>query len=91
MTDRERDRALREIARVRGFKLVKSRRRKRGGDRGKFGLADAGTGKEVLGFGDKGLEATAKDVEAFLRDQAGAAWARSVRGRKTPVKTSRSP
>jgi len=91
VTDEERDRALREMARVRGFRLVKSRRRKRGGDRGKFGLADAATGKELLGFGDKGFEATAEDVEAFLRDQAGVAWTRSVRGRKTPVKTSRSP
>lgn len=74
----ERDRTLREMARVRGFRLVKSRRRKRGGDRGKFGLADAATGKELLGFGEKGFEATGEDIEAFLRDQMGAAWKKSA-------------
>ena len=40
MADQERIEALREMARIRGFRLVKSRRRKRGGDRGKFGLTD---------------------------------------------------
>ncbi len=90
MTDQERDRALREMARVRGFKLVKSQRRKRGGDRGKFGLADAATGKALLGFGDNGFEATAKDVEAYLRDQADAAWTRSIRTlRSLPVSARR--
>lgn len=78
MTEQERIEALREMARARGFKLVKSRRRKRGGDRGKFGLANAETGKPVLGFGEKGFEATAKDVEAFLREQASAAWEKSA-------------
>lgn len=86
MTDQERIEALREMARIRGFRLVKSRRRKRGGDRGKVGLTDLATGREVLGFGEKGFEASAKDIEAFLREQAGDAWQRSARLRRTPKK-----
>ena len=83
VTDKERADALHEMARARGFKLVRSRRRKRGGDRGKFGLAGAETGREMLGFGEKGLEASAEDIEAFLRDQVGAAWKRSAAGRRS--------
>ena len=86
MTDQERTETLREMARIRGFRLAKSRRRKRGGDRGKFGLTEIESGKEVLGFGDKGFEASAKDVETFLREQAGDAWLRSARPRRTAKK-----
>ena len=84
MTDRERTETLREMARIRGFRLVKSRRRKRGGDRGKFGLTEIESGREVLGFGDKGFEASEKDVESFLREQADDAWQRSAKPRRTP-------
>ena len=53
------DDALRDMAENRGCKLVRSRVRTPGrGDYGKFGLKDAKTGKEVFGFGKKGLTAT---------------------------------
>ena len=65
------DQKLRDMAEHRGLKLVKSRRRKPGvGDYGKFGLIDA-AGKPLLGIGAQGLEASAQDIEAYLR--AGAA------------------
>ena len=67
MSDATRDQTLREMAAHRGFKLVKSRRRKVGaGDYGKYGLTDAG-GKPLLGVGDDGLTASLEDIEAFLR------------------------
>ena len=50
MANKERDEALREMAANRGCKLVKSRRRKPGGDYGLYGLADRKTGKKVFGF-----------------------------------------
>ena len=82
----ERDEALRAMALHRGLKLRKSRRRKPGGDFGLYGLEDAG-GKAVLGIGDKGLEATADEVEAWLRDAARATWkssAGTVKARPVP-------
>lgn len=89
MADAAGDDALRRMARDRGLKLVKSRRRKRGGDRGRFGLADAETGKPCFGHGEAGLEATAADIEAFLRDRAKAAWRKSVRARPAAPGRSR--
>ena len=73
--------ALREMAKHRGFSLKTSRRRKAGGDFGKFGLEDA-SGKPALGIGEAGLEASADDVEAFLRDAERATWATSTAGVK---------
>jgi GNAT superfamily N-acetyltransferase len=79
------DDALRDMAANRGCRLVKSRVRTPGrGDYGKFGLTDLKTGKEVLGFGRKGLTATAGEIEAFLRSGAASAWQSSVG--KTPAK-----
>ena len=75
----EADDALREMAANRGCKLVKSRRRKPGGDFGRYGLKDAKTGKELLGFGPDGLTATAEEIEAFLRGGAAASWKSSLR------------
>jgi GNAT superfamily N-acetyltransferase len=75
----EQDDALREMAANRGCKLVKSRRRKPGGDFGRYGLKDAKSGNEVLGFGKKGLTATAEEIEAFLRGGAAASWKSSLR------------
>ncbi|WP_324740894.1 GNAT family N-acetyltransferase [Tsuneonella sp. CC-YZS046] len=73
-----RDDALRDMAQHRGFKLLKSRRRKPGvGDYGKFGLTDA-TGKPLLGMGDEGLTASAADVEAYLRKSALGTWKQSA-------------
>jgi hypothetical protein len=62
----EGDEALRESARHRGLKLVKSRRRKAGGDFGKYGLTDA-AGQQLFGFGEDGLTASAEDIAAYLR------------------------
>ena len=79
------DDALREMAENRGCRLVRSRVRTPGrGDYGKFGLKDAKSGKEVLGFGKQGLTATAEEVETFLRGGAASAWKSSVG--KTPVR-----
>jgi hypothetical protein len=78
MADKERDALLREMAANRGCRLVKSRRRKPGGDHGRYGLKDANSGKEVLGFGKAGLTATADQIEEFLRGGAAAEWKRSL-------------
>jgi predicted N-acetyltransferase YhbS len=78
MDEKERDAKLRETAQHRGFRLIKSRRRKPGGDFGRYGLADATTGKECLGFGKEGLEATAGEVEAYLRRQTASTWKQSL-------------
>lgn len=81
----ETDEALREMAENRGCKLVRSRIRTPGrGDYGRFGLKDAKSGKEVLGFGKTGLTATAAEVETYLRGGATSAWKSSVG--KTPVR-----
>ena len=74
----EEDDALREMAANRGCKLVKSRRRKPGGDFGRYGLKDAKSGKELFGFGAKGLTATAKEIEEFLRGGATSSWRSSL-------------
>lgn len=79
MADRERDEALREMAANRGCKLVKSRRRKPGGDFGRYGLADRKTGRKLFGFDDDdGLAATAAKIEEFLRGSAVSTWKSSL-------------
>ena len=78
MADKDRDAALREMARHRGLKLVKSRRRKPGGDYGRYGLADQDSGDECFGFGRKGLEATADEVEEYLRSRTASTWKKSL-------------
>lgn len=78
----ERDDALREMAAHRGFRLVKSRRRKPGGDFGLYGLKD-GDGKPAFGMEDEGLGATAAQIESFLRDATRATWTRSAGGAKS--------
>lgn len=73
------DEALRELAANRGCKLVKSRVRTPGRrDHGKYGLEDAKTGKQVFGFGKRGLTASPGDIEDFLRGEAAATWKSSV-------------
>ena len=73
------DDALRDMAANRGCKLVKSRLRTPGrGDYGKFGLKDAKSGREVFGFGRKGLTATPEEIADFLRGNAAATWKSSV-------------
>ena len=78
MAGKERDEGLREMARHRGFRLVKSRRRKPGGDFGRYGLKSAESGEECLGFGKTGLTATAEEIEAFLRQQTATTWKASL-------------
>jgi len=72
-----RDETLREAARHRGFRLVKSRRRKPGGDFGKYGLKDA-SGDPVFGIDADGLAASAEEVEDYLRGATSDAWSRSA-------------
>lgn len=89
----ERDEDLRESARNRGLRLVKSRRRKKGGDFGKYGLKDA-RGKELFGFGKTGLTASAEDVEAYLRGAMRSDWKEAAKGlpkRKPPPKPKAPP
>ncbi|HYG30491.1 MAG TPA: GNAT family N-acetyltransferase [Allosphingosinicella sp.] len=73
-----RDEMLKAMAAHRGLKLVKSRRRKPGGDFGRYGLTDAQTGQDCFGIGKDGLEATAEAIEDYLRRGATADWKRSL-------------
>ena len=72
--------ALRALAANRGCRLAKSRRRKPGGDYGRYGLKDAKTGREVFGFGPEGFTATAEEIRDFLRGGAAAGWKTSLGG-----------
>lgn len=84
--------ALREMAANRGCRLVRSRRRKPGGDFGRLGLADLKSGKEVFGFGKKGLEATPEEIETFLRSSLASTWKKSLaaagKGKGSPAPAS---
>jgi len=73
----EQDDQLREMAAHRGLKLVKSRRRKPGGDFGRYGLKDA-KGEPVFGFGKDALTATAEEIEAHLRGASRDTWGKSA-------------
>ncbi|MEA3062902.1 MAG: hypothetical protein QOJ94_2683 [Sphingomonadales bacterium] len=93
MADADRDEMLREMAANRGCRLVKSRKRKPGGDYGRYGLRDAKTGQDVYGFGARGLTATAEDIENYLRGGLRSSWKQSLReapalpraGKRKPV------
>ncbi|MFN3727790.1 MAG: GNAT family N-acetyltransferase [Allosphingosinicella sp.] len=74
------DEQLREAAKARGFRLVKSRRRKPGGDFGRYGLVELKSGRECMGFGQHGLTATAEEVLSYLRGGEVASWKRSLIG-----------
>lgn len=82
----ERDDELRESARNRGLRLVKSRRRKAGGDFGKYGLKDR-AGRELFGFGETGLTASADAIEDYLRGAMRSDWKEAAKGlpRRKPV------
>lgn len=89
------DDALRETAANRGCRLVRSRVRTPGrGDYGRYGLKDAKTGREVMGFGKTGLTATREQIETFLRAGASAGWKSSLGAvpakRKTGAKAAKS-
>ena len=73
---------LREMAAHRGLKLRASRRRKPGGDFGRFGLEGADA-TPVFGIGTEGLEASAAEIESYLRGALATDWQTSVR--QTPM------
>ena len=80
---------LRDLAQHRGFKLVRSRRRKPGtGDFGKFGLTDQ-SGKPLLGIAADGLSASAQDIEEYLRASSADTWQQSAR--LTPDRAKPAP
>ncbi|MEA3039232.1 MAG: hypothetical protein QOE79_1745 [Sphingomonadales bacterium] len=79
MADPDRDEMLRAMAANRGCRLVKSRKRKSGGDYGLYGLRDAKTGQDVFGFGARGLAATGEDIENYLRGGLRSSWKQSLR------------
>lgn len=80
---------LREMAAHRGLKLLSSRRRKPGGDFGKYGLNDA-QGAPVFGVDKEGLSASAEEIEDYLRGATSNAWSKSAgtagpRRKETPA------
>jgi ribosomal protein S18 acetylase RimI-like enzyme len=79
------DDRLKAMAAHRGCKLVRSRRRKPGGDYGRYGLKDAASGADVLGVGEAGLTASAEEVEAFLRGSLASTWKRSLAATPAPA------
>jgi predicted N-acetyltransferase YhbS len=88
---------LREMAQHRGFRLLKSRRRKPGaGDFGRYGLTDA-AGKPGLGVGPEGLTALPEQIEAYLRSgtldswKASATFALGSAGRAGSEQTQEKP
>lgn len=81
---------LREMAVNRGLRLVASRRRKPGGDFGKYGLRDPG-GTPVFGMDGKTLTASAGEVEAYLRDATRATWGKSAGSVKARRKAKAKP
>ena len=88
----ERDDELRESARNRGLKLVKSRRRKAGGDFGKFGLKDA-KGRELFGFGENGLTAGADEGADYLPGAMRSDWQEAAKGlpKRKPAPKPKAP
>lgn len=83
---------LREAARNRGIRLIKSRKRKAGvGDYGKFGLADQ-KGNALYGVDPDGtLTASAQDVAGYLRKGDASTWAESARVTPANPKPEPSP
>lgn len=85
------DKALREAALNRGFRLVKSRVKTPGkGDFGKFGLIDAKTGP-VFGHDGKTLTATAEDIADYLRKGEVSTWAASIETAASVPAPKRAP
>jgi mannose-6-phosphate isomerase-like protein (cupin superfamily) len=81
---------LREMATNRGLKLVASRRRKPGGDFGKYGLNDA-RGEPVFGINKEGLTADAPAIEDYLRGATSNAWSKSAGSAKPRPKPKAEP
>jgi mannose-6-phosphate isomerase-like protein (cupin superfamily) len=81
---------LREMALHRGLRLVASRRRKPGGDFGKYGLNDA-KGEPVFGVSEDGLIADADAIEDYLRGATSNAWSKSAGSAKSRAKPRAEP
>lgn len=81
---------LREMAAHRGLKLVSSRRRKPGGDFGKYGLHDT-KGAPVFGIEKDGLTAGAGEIEDYLRGATSNAWSKSAGSVKARGKARPEP
>ncbi|WP_233503347.1 cupin domain-containing protein [Sphingomonas psychrotolerans] len=81
---------LRDMAAHRGLKLVTSRRRKPGGDFGKYGLNDA-KGAPVFGVDKDRLTASAEEIEDYLRGAASNAWSKSAGSVKARPKPRPGP
>lgn len=78
MADETPDARLRAIAKNRGYRLVKSRKRKpERRDFGKYGLTDL-QGKPVFGFGKNWLTASAAQVLEYLRQGELKLWKQSA-------------
>ena len=91
MAEADRDKMLRDMAANRGCRLVKSRRRKPGaGDYGRYGLEDLG-GREVFGFGPRGLTATPQEIETWLRGSAASEWKSSLGATSAPKGRKAAP
>lgn len=80
---------LREMAAHRGLKLVASRRRKPGGDFGKYGLKDGDA--PAFGIDDDRLTASAEEIEDYLRGAASNAWGKSADSVKALPKPKPKP
>ena len=84
------DAALRALAAHRGLKLVKSRRRKPGGDHGRYGLRDA-AGAAVFGIAADGtLTAEAAAIADWLHAAAVANWGESAGAAGNPSRSRRA-
>lgn len=86
----EQDDQLREMAAHRGLKLVKSRRRKPGGDFGLYGLKDA-EGAPVFGIEGDGLTATTAEIGDYLRGATRDTWGKSAGSVKARPKPKPAP
>ncbi|MFS2111731.1 hypothetical protein ACCC88_18720 [Sphingomonas sp. Sphisp140] len=81
---------LREMAANRGLKLVASRRRKPGGDFGRYGLKDAG-GEPVFGIDRDELAAGPDEIEDYLRGATSNAWSKSAGSAKPRSRPKPAP
>ena len=81
---------LREMAAHRGLKLASSRRRKPGGDFGRYGLHDA-TGAAVFGVDEGSLTASAAEIEDYLRGATSNAWSKSAGSAKARARPKVEP
>ena len=74
---------LRERAARRGYRLVKGQGDVAGKrDYGRYGLVDPATGRKVMGFGKRGVNAWPDEVEDFLDGRGAADWDAELKATK---------